>query len=109
MNSAYQYCIDTCVQCATACDYCASSCLQEEDVTMMARCIQLDMECSSICKTSALLMHLQSNHANAACQLCADICTACAEECEKHDSDHCRACAAICRECAAECMSMAAA
>ncbi|HRO68820.1 MAG TPA: four-helix bundle copper-binding protein [Chitinophagaceae bacterium] len=54
-------------------------------------------------------MHLQSTHANAACQLCADICIACAEECEKHEHEHCLRCAAICRQCAEVCMSMAAA
>lgn len=109
MNSAYQSCINACMQCAEACDHCAASCLLEENVTMMARCIQLDMECSSICKTAAQLMHLQSSHANAVCQICADICIACAEECEKHGHEHCRRCAGMCRDCAAECMSMAAA
>lgn len=109
MNSTYQSCIEACTRCAAACDHCAASCLNEEDVTMMARCIQLDIECSSICKTAALFMHLQSNHANAICQVCADVCTACAEECEKHDNEHCRKCASVCRECAEECMSMTAA
>lgn len=96
-------------QCADTCDYCASSCLQEKDVTMMANCIRLDMECASICKTTALLLHLESNHVNAACQLCADICSACADECEKHEHEHCKKCAAICRECAEQCMSTTAA
>ncbi len=105
----YQSCIDACMNCATVCDHCAASCLQEEDVAMMAKCIQLDMECSSVCKTAALMMNLHSDHANAVCQLCADVCIACAEECEKHDNEHCRRCAAICRECAEECMSMTAA
>jgi hypothetical protein len=109
MQTAYQTCIDACMKCASACDHCAASCLKEEHVEMMAQCIQLDLECSTICKTAAQLMHLQSNHANAICQLCADICTACAEECEKHDHDHCKECAAMCRACAEECMSMAAA
>ena len=109
MNSTYQSCIEACMHCATVCDHCAASCLREEDVTMMVPCIQLDMECSSMCKTAALMMSVQSNHANAACQLCADVCIACAEECEKHDNEHCRRCAAVCRECAEECMSMTAA
>jgi hypothetical protein len=109
MNTTYQSCIDACLRCANACDNCAASCLQEADVTMMAKCIQLDIECSHVCKTAAVLMNLESNHANALCQLCADVCIACAEECEKHDHDHCRLCAAVCRECADKCMSMAAA
>jgi len=108
MNSAYQSCIDACIQCAEACDHCVSSCLQEKDVAMMTPCIQLDMECSSFCKTTVQLMHLQSNHANAACQLCADICNACAEECEKHSHmEHCKKCAEVCRHCAEECNEMA--
>jgi len=109
MQPAYQSCIETCMQCAAACDHCAASCLKEEDVAMLSMCIQLDIECSTICKAAVQLMQLQSNHANAICQLCADLCTACAEECEKHDHEHCRQCAAMCRECADECMSMAAA
>lgn len=95
--------------CATICDYCAASCLRESDVTMMAACIQLDMECAAVCRTTALLLQLESNHAGAMCQICADICNACAEECEKHEHEHCRKCAAICRECAEECANIAAA
>ncbi len=109
METTYRSCIEACLRCAEACDHCAASCLRETDVAMMAMCIQLDIECSSMCRTAAQLMQLHSNHANAACQLCADICTACAEECEKHDHDHCRECAMQCRACAEECMSMAAA
>jgi len=75
----------------------------------MAECIRLDLECISVCTTAAHLMVLESNHSNAMCQLCADVCTACAEECEKHDMGHCQRCAAMCRDCAAECMSMTAA
>ncbi|RYZ61372.1 MAG: four-helix bundle copper-binding protein, partial [Chitinophagaceae bacterium] len=45
----FQSCIDACLRCASACQHCASSCTQEEDVKMMARCIQLDMECAAIC------------------------------------------------------------
>jgi hypothetical protein len=56
------------------------------------------------------LMTLGSQHANAICQICADICQACAEECEKHMSmDHCRQCATACHTCAEECLSMVAA
>lgn len=109
MHSAYQTCIDACLSCAAACDHCMAACLHEEDVEMMALCIQLDIECSTICKAAVQLMQLQSNHANAICQLCADVCNACAEECSKHDNRHCKDCAAACHDCAAECMSMAAA
>ena len=109
MNHSYQSCIDACLKCAAACEHCMAACLQEEDVNEMAKCIQLDMECGTICRAAATFMHLNSDHANAICQLCADICNACAEECGKHDMDHCQKCAEACRVCAEECASMTAA
>ena len=109
MYQAYQTCIEACLNCVAACSHCAASCLQEKDVNSMAHCIRLDLECAAICRAAAELMTLGSLHANAVCQLCADICTACAEECEKHNMDHCRQCAVACRNCAEECLSMTAA
>jgi hypothetical protein len=69
------------------CNHCASSCTQEEDVKMMAACIQLDMECSAICYAAAQLMSLGSNKAKDVCRICAEICQACANECSKHESE----------------------
>ena len=109
MSQAYETCIDACLQCAAVCDYCASACLKEANVNEMARCIKLDLECATMCRTAAQFMSFESEHANALCQLCVDICNACAEECSKHSSDHCRLCAEICYHCAEECASMAAA
>jgi hypothetical protein len=109
MYSPYQSCVEYCQQCAAVCEQCLAACLKEENPLMMMGCIRLDMECISVCRTAAQLIILESNHANAVCQLCADVCSACAEECEKHNIDHCIKCAAMCRDCAAECMSMAAA
>ena len=57
----YKNCIDACLRCAAICNHCASSCTQEEDVKMMARCIQLDMECAAICYAAAQLMSLGSD------------------------------------------------
>ena len=91
-----------------ACNHCAASCLREEDVKMMARCIQLDIECAALCQAAAQIMSLNGNSAAELCGICADACQACAEECAKHDHDHCRECARACRTCAEECRRMAA-
>ena len=104
----YKECIDACLTCAALCNHCASSCTQEEDIKMMARCIQLDMECASICYSASRLMSLGSEHAPAICRLCADICVQCGEECGKHDNEHCRECAQQCMVCSAACNKMAA-
>ena len=100
----YKQCIDACLQCAAICNHCASSCTQEEDIKMMARCIQLDMECATICYAAAQLMSIGSHQVEEICQICADICEECGNECGRHDSnDHCRECAEVCHHCAEEC------
>ncbi len=56
----YKKCIDACLTSAALCNNCASSCLQEKNVKMMASCIQLDMECAILCYAAAQLMSLGS-------------------------------------------------
>jgi hypothetical protein len=75
---------------------------------MMASCIQLDMECATICYAAAQVMSMGGQTAKELSSLCADICEACAEECGKHENSHCKECADACRRCAQECRKMAA-
>jgi hypothetical protein len=74
----------------------------------MARCIELDMQCATICYASAQLMSLESDKANEVCRICAQICETCGNECGKHQNQHCQECAKTCFECADECRKMAA-
>ena len=104
----YKACVDACLHCAAVCSHCASSCLQEQDVKMMARCIQLDMECSALCYAAAQLMSIGSSKAQQICRICSQMCGHCAAECSKHQNDHCQECAAVCKNCAQECKSYAA-
>jgi len=108
LNSSYQSCIQACSNCALVCETCAASCLREEDVKMMARCIELDRDCADMCAMAALLMTRDSAYAKAFCKLCAQVCRDCAEECGRHSHDHCQACAQACRQCAEECERMVA-
>lgn len=74
----------------------------------MTRCIQLDMECASICYAAAQVMSMGGEMSEQLCRLCADICQACGDECRKHEHMvHCRECADACQRCAQECRSMA--
>ncbi len=69
MNAhSYQSCIDACLACVVACNHCAAACLQEDDVKMMARCIQLDMDCAQVCALSATYMARNSAFAGPACE-----------------------------------------
>ena len=106
-NTKWQSCIDACMRCAEACEFCATSDLKEQDVKMMASCAQINRECAAVCWTSSALMSMDSQFAKQFCNLCADVCDACAQECEHHDVDHCKQCALACRNCAEECRKMA--
>lgn len=105
-HQQYASCIEACNQCAVACYHCATACLQEPDVKMMARCIELDIDCAEMCKLAVAAMSRGSEQAEAICALCADICETCGDECAKHQPDHCRQCADACRRCADECRRM---
>jgi hypothetical protein len=98
----YKNCIEACLRCASICNHCASSCTHEDDVKMMAACIQLDMECAAACYAAAQLMSLGSSQAKEMCFICAQMCDLCAEECGKHHTE----CAEACKKCADECRRM---
>lgn len=106
-TQAFQSCIDACNACAQACDFCAASCLREDNPKAMARCITLDMDCSQLCRLTASYMSRASELTGMICQLCAEICEACGDECGKHEMDHCQECARACHHCADECRRMA--
>ncbi len=103
----FESCIEACNGCADACDYCAASCLTEPDPKTMARCIALDLDCAQLCRLAAAYMARGSEFVDLACQACAEICDACADECSKHKVSHCQECAQACRRCADECRRMA--
>lgn len=95
--------------CAAECNHCATACLDEQNVKMLAKCIKLDVDCAQICSLTAAFVARDSAHAMHLMKECAEICDACAAECEKHAAhhDHCKRCAEACRACAEACRSMA--
>lgn len=100
--------LDALYNCAAECNHCATACLDEQDVKMLARCIKLDIDCADICSLTASLIARSSEHGEHLLKECAEICNACADECEKHNHmEHCKRCAEACRACAEECSSMA--
>lgn len=99
-NSALLQSLNACV---AACEHCASACLQEPDVKMMARCIALDRDCADICALTARLVARGSMLASQLLNACAEACRLCGAECAEHDIGHCQACAEACRRCANAC------
>ncbi len=96
--------LDALYHCAAECNHCATACLDEEDVKMLAECIRLDIDCADICTLTATLTARGSEHGNHMLKECAEVCNACADECEKHTHmEHCKRCAEACRKCAEAC------
>ncbi len=104
----YQSCIEACQACVITCEHCASSCLREQDVKAMARCIALDRSCADICSFAVREMARGSDFAAKVCAVCAEVCQACGDECGNHQHQHCQDCAKACHSCAEECRRMAA-
>jgi hypothetical protein len=99
-HEKYQNCIDACNACVVACEHCISGDLKEGGDKMMIDCINLNRECSVICRSSALVMSMGGKFSAEMCALCAKVCDACAAECEKHSHiEHCKNCAEACRNC----------
>jgi len=107
-NPQYQTCIDTCNACAEACDACCTACMCDmKNVGMMTRCMMMTRDCAMMCVMAATCMARGSEYAKKICMMCAEMCEACAMECEKHSSmEQCKQCAETCRMCAQECKSM---
>jgi hypothetical protein len=103
MTHPYAPCIEACDACAAACDHCAVSCLHEAEPKPMSRCIALDIDCADVCRLASGAMARDSEHAQAICALCAQLCEACGTECGRHPMDHCQECAEACRRCAEAC------
>ncbi|MBA9078847.1 MULTISPECIES: four-helix bundle copper-binding protein [Rufibacter] len=100
--------LDALQECILACEHCASSCLQEDNVKMMAGCISLDRDCADICRLTAAFLARGSEHGKHLLKECIEICQKCGDECAQHDAEHCKQCAEACYRCAEACRSLAA-
>lgn len=91
-------------ECAVECNHCFTACLEEQDLKMLAKCIKLEIDCAEICRLAIAFLARGSQHAEHILKECAEICEACAKECQKHSQmEHCKKCAEVCRKCAEAC------
>lgn len=99
----YSQLVESLENCIAACNNCAASCLDEDNVQAMINCIKLDLDCADVCQIALKLLARDSRHANSVIELCKEICEECAAECENHEYDHCQQCANACRRCEDRC------
>ena len=95
-DKQYYNLVQTLHECMEACNHCYDACLKEKDMTMMAECIRLDRECADICAFLEQSLTRNSPFASDLATICAKVCGACGNECQKHNHDHCQNCAETC-------------
>ncbi len=107
MHDQHGPCLQACNDCAAACDHCAISCLNEPEPRAFKSCAKATLDCAAVCRLVAELIARDSRFTREMYLVCAHVCDATAAECEKHSVDHCQVSAEICRACADECRRMA--
>lgn len=106
-------CIQSCNECATACEEASHHCLMEleegkGDRRVHAQAHHMAMDCAALCRMAAAFMARQSPLHGDVCQACAEACRRCAEACAKGQNvTVMEECARICRECEKSCRDMA--
>lgn len=110
VSSETQPCIDECTRCYNVCLTTVSHCLELGGKHADPAHIGLLLDCAEICQTSANLMLRGSERHRLICGVCADICRACAEACERiaGGDQMMKDCAEQCRRGAESCERMAA-
>lgn len=107
-NIAHKELLQKLIECALTCEECEAACLNEENITLLARCIELDRDCADICLHASRLVQRDSEIADEYLKVCENICRMCAEECNKHNLEYCKMCADTCLACANACHAMVA-
>jgi hypothetical protein len=100
-------CIERCLECHKVCIQVIAQCLHKGGEHAAPEHIRLLLDCAEICQTSANFMLRGSEHHTQTCGVCADVCEACTEDCERLGDAMMKQCAEACRRCAASCSEMA--
>jgi len=101
-----QSCIENCNRCAQVCLQTAmNQCLEMGGRYVEAEHFRLMMNCAEICQLSANFMLSNSRFHNRTCEVCAEICEACAMDCGRIGDM--KECESTCRQCAESCRQMA--
>ncbi|RYY76290.1 MAG: four-helix bundle copper-binding protein [Gammaproteobacteria bacterium] len=100
-------CVENCLRCYEICFHTAMThCLSQGGKHTEPQHFQLMMNCAKICETSASFQLSGSEFSADLCELCEDICLACAKSCEEIGGMD--ECVSACLACADSCRAMAA-
>ena len=108
VSNDMQLCIEVCQECHASCLETVMHCLSMGGPHATPAHIGLLLDCADACRLSADFMLRGSPRHARSCTLCAEMCEACAAECDRFEDEFMKACAMVCRRCAASCREMAA-
>ena len=103
-----EMCIEVCQECHATCLHTIMHCLSMGGAHATAAHIGLLLDCADACRLSADFMLRGSPRHTLTCSTCAELCEACAVECDRFPDEFMKECAMACRRCAASCREMAA-
>jgi hypothetical protein len=109
MTKDMQTCIENCFECHSTCIKTAGHCLKMGGAHAGVEHQRSLSDCIESCATSAhFMLHMSPFHSRY-CGLCAEVCAACADSCEKlaKGDEVMLHCVEICRKCEASCRAMA--
>ena len=107
MSDEMRRCIQDCLECANICEQTIAFCLRQGGKHAAPEHIALLQDCVESCTMSASMMARNSQFSADHCAMCAEICRACEESCERLGGDaQMKACAEACRMCADSCRKM---
>ena len=91
------------------CSHLVDYCLKKGTSYADAEHIKKLLDCAGVCNLSTDFMIRHSEFHNSTCEVCAEVCIACASSCETFGKDDpmMQACVGTCRKCAASCTEMA--
>ncbi|MGN6101071.1 MAG: four-helix bundle copper-binding protein [Devosia sp.] len=99
-------CIHACLGCYQTCLSTAmNDCLEMGGPHVAKPHLTLMMACAEMCRTAAHMMLIGSPLHRRTCAECAEICTQCADDCER--LGNMQICVEACRKCAESCRQMA--
>ncbi len=107
LSPEMQACVETCLRCHSTCLGMASHhCLEAGGKHVEPQYFRLMLACAEMCRASATMMLIGTEHHKQTCRSCAEVCEACAKSCEQiGDMEEC---VQACRACAESCHKMGA-
>jgi len=106
-SNLMQRCIEECERCHDLCLTAIAHCLRRGGRHAEPSHITTLLDCVEMCATSVDFMLRESARHRRTCELCAEVCDACAKSCAGfHDDDEMRRCEAECHRCAELCREM---